>query len=136
MITWAETSNPDLINKVENGRYTTYRKGTQGWNEFEAWKAQGNEPTPYDAVFPARQNKLSEINQRCESEIISVYPIWKQNNILMRLQNNATGQAYTDQDESDMKSYISQIRAQCFALESQANAAQTVAEIESITWGT
>jgi hypothetical protein len=135
MITWAETYNPDLINKVENGQNTTYRRGTQGWNEFEVWKAQGNVPTPYDAVFPARQNKLSEINQRCESEIISVYPIWKQSNILMGLIDNSTGVPYTDQDVSGMKTYIDQIRTVCKTLEAQVNAAQTVAEIESIVWG-
>lgn len=59
MISWKLTNNPGLINKVENGQNTTYERGTQGWHEFEQWKAQGN--VPEEEITPLEQAAIDAV---------------------------------------------------------------------------
>lgn len=73
-----------------------------------------------------KQEKIKELRQNCQDYIYSVYPIYKQMNIINPLSD------YSNEDRIAMNAFLDKQRAICNEKEKQINKAESMEEIEEI----
>ena len=73
-----------------------------------------------------KQEKIKELKQNCQDYIYSVYPIYKQMNIINPLSD------YSNEDRIAMNAFLDKQRAICNEKEKQINEAKSREEIEEI----
>lgn len=81
---------------------------------------------PEPSLEELKQEKIKELKQNCQDYIYSVYPIYKQMNIINPLSD------YSNEDRIAMNAFLDKQRAICNEKEKQINEAKSREEIEEI----
>lgn len=90
---------------------------------YDGWYLKGH--APQKPLEDLKKEKIQELKNNCQNYIYSKYPIYKQ-------LNAASGLA-TEDEISEMSSFIQQTRLICEDIEQQINSVKTQKELEKIS---
>ncbi|WP_294403128.1 hypothetical protein [uncultured Clostridium sp.] len=81
---------------------------------------------PEPSLEELKQEKIAELKQNCQNYIYSVYPIYKQMNIINPLSD------YSNEDRITMNAFLDEQRAICNSKEEEINEAISEEELDNI----
>lgn len=103
----------------------TDKKVIRNWDGRLVFKGEET-VRPEPSLEELKQEKIKELKQNCQDYIYSVYPIYKQMNIINPLSD------YSNEDRIAMNAFLDKQRAICNEKEKQINEAKSREEIEEI----
>ena len=103
----------------------TDKEIVRNWDGRLVFKGEETE-APQPTLEELKQEKIKELRQNCQDYIYSVYPIYKQMNIINPLSD------YSNEDRITMNAFLDKQRTICNEKEKQINEAESREEIEEI----
>lgn len=111
--------------KFSEDAIETDKEIVRNWDGRLVFKGEETEK-PEPSLEELKQEKIKELKQNCQDYIYSVYPIYKQMNIINPLYD------YSNEDRISMNAFLDKQRAICNEKEKQINEAESMEEIEEI----